>query len=113
VFPSLEENFPMVLLEAMTAGCAIVTTSAPGCAELVGEAGVLVPPGDVDTLRREVLALARDPARVEMLGTRARARARQFDATRVAGCYVDLFERVVRETARPSPGGSAAMSRVA
>ena len=102
VFPSLEENFPMVLLEAMSAGCAIVTTSAAGCAELVGEAAVLVPPGDVERLRREVLALTQDPARAAALGARARARARQFDANRVAGRYLELFRRVAGRGAPPS-----------
>lgn len=33
----------MVLLEAMDAGCAIVTTNAEGCAEVVGDAGLVVP----------------------------------------------------------------------
>ena len=45
VFPSIQENFPMVLLEAMDAGCAIVTTNAEGCAEVVGDAGLVVPTG--------------------------------------------------------------------
>src|SRR5690606_9915093 len=38
VFPSIRENFPMVLLEAMDAGCAVITTDAEGCAEVVGDA---------------------------------------------------------------------------
>jgi len=40
VFPSIQENFPVVLLEAMAAGCAVVTTNGNGCAEVVGEAGL-------------------------------------------------------------------------
>ncbi|MGB9521172.1 MAG: glycosyltransferase, partial [Anaerolineales bacterium] len=39
VFPSEEENFPMVLLEAMAAQMAIITTNNSGCAEVVGDAG--------------------------------------------------------------------------
>ena len=34
---STAENFPMVLLEAMAAGAAIVTTAGTGCAEVVGD----------------------------------------------------------------------------
>jgi len=38
VFPSHAENFPLVLLEAMAAGLAIVTTNQTGCREVVGDA---------------------------------------------------------------------------
>ena len=46
VFPSESENFPMVLLEAMAAGLAIITTKNTGCEEVVGDTGLLVAPGD-------------------------------------------------------------------
>ncbi len=36
VFPSESDNFPVVLLEAMDAGMAIITTRGTGCEEVVG-----------------------------------------------------------------------------
>ena len=39
VFPSEAENFPLVLLEAMRAGAAIITTKGTGCAEVVVQGG--------------------------------------------------------------------------
>ncbi|MCP4449827.1 MAG: glycosyltransferase family 4 protein, partial [Planctomycetes bacterium] len=47
VFPSEAENFPTVLLEAMSAGMAIISSTAGGCREVVGKAGIYVEPGDV------------------------------------------------------------------
>src|SRR5690606_17830487 len=44
VFPPLQENLPTVLLEAMEAGCAIITTRSDGCAEVTGDAGIAVSP---------------------------------------------------------------------
>ncbi|MES2637928.1 MAG: glycosyltransferase [Myxococcota bacterium] len=46
VHPSVEEGLGQVVLEAMGAGCRVVATSAGGLPEIVGNAGMLVPPGD-------------------------------------------------------------------
>jgi glycosyltransferase involved in cell wall biosynthesis len=50
VLPSLYESFGMPLLEAMSSGCPIVTASRYGPRELVGNAGVLVDPEQVDSI---------------------------------------------------------------
>lgn len=42
VLASEKENASIALLEAMSAGCAIITTNISGCPETVGEDGVLV-----------------------------------------------------------------------
>jgi glycosyltransferase involved in cell wall biosynthesis len=101
VFPSTLENFPMVLLEAMAHGCAIVTTSAPGCAEIVGDAAILVPPGDVGALREALARLTRDPALADRLARRAAERVHCFAADRIAGQFTDLFRDLLTARARP------------
>ena len=60
MFPSEAENFPTVLLEAMSAGMAVVTSTAGGCPEVVGDAGLLVAPGDVEGIRSVVTKLIED-----------------------------------------------------
>lgn len=75
VFPSLQENFPMVLLEAMDAGCAVVTTDAEGCAEVVGDAGLVVARGRPEGIRAALERLMADPALVADLSRRGQARA--------------------------------------
>jgi glycosyltransferase involved in cell wall biosynthesis len=74
VFTSEAENFPIVLLEAMIAGAAIITTSGTGCAEVVGDAALLVPPKDPEAIRAALDKLIADPALVTQLGTAARER---------------------------------------
>ena len=94
VFPSISENFPIVLLEAMSAGLAIVTTAGTGCAEVVGDAGVLVPPGDVGALRMALTRLLNDPGEVERLSQAARHRvAEHFSWPVVVQKYLDLYGR--------------------
>lgn len=74
VLPSENENFPVGLLEAMSAGAAIVTTKGTGCEEVVGDAAWLIAPRDVAGLRTALQTLMRDPACCRAYGERARER---------------------------------------
>jgi glycosyltransferase involved in cell wall biosynthesis len=75
VFTSEAENFPIVLLEAMTAGTAIVTTRGTGCEEVVADTGLLVPIRDADAIAAALIKLSESPELVERLGQAARQRA--------------------------------------
>lgn len=61
--------------EALTAGRALVATAVGGIPGLVGDAAVLVPPGDVDALDTAVCKLLDDPGFRADLAVRARAQA--------------------------------------
>jgi mannosyltransferase len=75
-FTSRNEGFGLTLIEAMSAGCALVASRA-GAAEVViedGVAGVLTSSGDVDALVAALEPLVRDPGSASAMGERARAR---------------------------------------
>ncbi|MFA6363347.1 glycosyltransferase family 4 protein [Methanoregula sp.] len=96
VLPSSSENFPMVLMEAMAAGCAIVTSDATGCAEVVGDTALLVRQKDSKGIQEALLTLLHDRDLQRDLAMRARVRVeREFGWSRVAGKYVHLYERVL------------------
>jgi glycosyltransferase involved in cell wall biosynthesis len=84
------EGFPLVLLEALALGRPIVAAAClAGPAELLGEgAGVLVPPGDTESLASAILKLASDRAWRLDLSRRAAERA---------GAY--LWSSVIERTA--------------
>lgn len=93
VFPSHAENFPLVLLEAMAAGLAIVTTNQTGCREVVGEAALCVPPGDERAIRKALEKLSVDEELRLRLGSSARDRLEQhFSWPAVAQQYVTVFD---------------------
>jgi glycosyltransferase involved in cell wall biosynthesis len=76
VVPSLGEGFGMVALEGMERGRAVIASSVGGLPEIVGDdAGILVPPGEVEALRSAIVELARDLPHAEELGTAGRKRA--------------------------------------
>lgn len=77
VLPSLHsEGLPLVLLEAMTAGRAIIATDTAGVRDAVveGHSGVLVPPDDSDALAAAVATLTNETGRRVELAAAARER---------------------------------------
>jgi glycosyltransferase involved in cell wall biosynthesis len=98
VLPSASENFPVVLLEAMSAGCAVITSNTTGCAEVVGDTALLVPPKDSEAIKEQLLTLINDANLHNDLGARARERVeREFTWHSVTRKYLDLYEMVLRE----------------
>ncbi len=93
-FTSRNEGFGLTLIEAMSAGAALVASRA-GAAELVvedGVTGVLTPPGDVDALVAALEPLLRDPASCTAMGTRARARVlEKFSLDAEAGRIAEVY----------------------
>ena len=72
-FPSRTEGLPNAVLEAMAARCAIVTTDAPGCRDLIQheQSGLLVPHGDAKFLAAAVLRLLGDRQLADRLAAKA------------------------------------------
>jgi len=98
-----QDGLPVVLLEGMAAGCAIVASRLPGLDIAVrdGNAGVLVPPGDAAALAAELRRLLDDPDRRERLGAAARARADQFSVA-AAGVRYRALLHTLAGLARPA-----------
>ena len=89
------EACPNALLEYMALGKAIVASEVGGIPDLVAasdsSAGVLVRPGDVDQLTREIDALLEHPDQRQTLSTNALRRSRDFTITRVAHQYLGAW----------------------
>ena len=88
VFPSRYEGFGLPPLEAMAAGCPVVSSRGGALEEVLGDAALIVDPDDSAGWARAIGRLLRDAA----------TRSRQIDAgrTRVAGL---TWERTARATA--------------
>lgn len=94
VLPSSWEGNPLVVMEAMAAGVAVVATAVGCVPELVtAETGWLVPPGEARALADALAAVVadRDAAARRGLAGLARATAR-FDAPVMARAYLALYQ---------------------
>jgi glycosyltransferase involved in cell wall biosynthesis len=91
VVPSLWDNSPNTVYEAMAAGRAVVASRVGGIPELVadGETGLLVEPGDADQLAAAVTRLLRDAGLRQAMGRAGRSRIQCL-----AGLEKNVSERV-------------------
>lgn len=98
VLPSRTEGLPNALLEAMVAGCPIVTTDVPGCRDLIEneKTGLRVPFGDATGLARAMLRLLNDRDFATRLGAAAQDSAeRTWHIDRTMDGYADLYEKMM------------------
>jgi glycosyltransferase involved in cell wall biosynthesis len=97
VLPSLSEGLPVVLLEAMACGRAIVATRVGGIPEVLedGRTGVLVAAGDPDALADALADLLDRPEFATALGRTAAERAAEYDPERVGAMVDDLYRALV------------------
>lgn len=94
VLSSTWEGLPMVILEAMAAGCAIVSTAVGGVPTAVsdGANGLLVPPRDPEALAAGIHRVASDPAlRQRFAAAGQRIFAARFGADAMARQYEALY----------------------
>ena len=82
LFPSRYEGFGIPLVEAMHYGVPIVASDAACIPEIVGDAGVLLPPDDVDVWARAIEELVVDPPRAGSLAAKSRGGADRYSWAR-------------------------------
>ena len=63
VVPSVYEGFGLPAAEAMCCGTPVISTTAGALPEIVGDAGILVPPADTGALVKAIADLLDDPDR--------------------------------------------------
>jgi glycosyltransferase involved in cell wall biosynthesis len=97
VFPSRLEGFPRVLIEAMAAGMAVVTTDAPGCMEVVqdGVTALVSDPDDVEGMASHIQTLIEDESLRKRLVANGLRHAKQFDWDTIIDSYERLYESVL------------------
>ncbi len=94
VFPSLYEGFGMPLLEGMEAGVPVIGVQAGATPETVGDAGLLVSPGDAEGFADAMVAAAFDDEVRARLIPAGHAQAANFTWKRAAAATIELYHQV-------------------
>lgn len=93
-FPSLYESFGLVLVEAMACGLPIVSTKVSGCIDVVGDAGILVDPLNIQEMAEAVNRVLASESLQQTLSKKSLARATSFSWERCAQETMGLYKRL-------------------
>jgi glycosyltransferase involved in cell wall biosynthesis len=102
LLPSIFESCGLPVLEAMAAGCPVVTADRYGTKELAEGAAVLVNPESVDSIVAGIERVLDDSALRRSLVEAGRVRSSDFTWQRCARETLEVLERVYSESGRPA-----------
>ena len=95
VYPSYFEGFGLPPLEAMKCGTPVIAGNRTSLPEVVGDAGILVDPFDVNAIAAAIERLVDDPDLRQQLSVKGVARSRLFDWNETARRTLNIYEQVV------------------
>jgi len=95
VYPSLYEGFGLPPLEAMACGTPVVAANTSSLPEVVGEAGLIVDPLDVEGLAEAMRRALDDEALRQEMREQGLERAKGFSWTKTAQETVQVYRRAM------------------
>ena len=96
VVPSVYEGFGLPVGEAMACAVPVISTTGGALPEVVGDAGILVPPADSPALARSIRELLANPTRAKDLGQAGFKRVQEhFTWEKAAEKTADAYREVI------------------
>ena len=98
VVPSVYEGFGFPAGEAMACATPVISTTAGALPEVIGNAGILVPPADSDALCRALIGILDNPDRAHSLGHAGLKRIYNlFSWEKAARKTVETYKEAIRD----------------
>lgn len=97
VYPSLYEGFGLPALEAMACGTPVIAANRSALPEVVGRAGRLVDPFDVEAIAAAIDQILLDPPLHQSLAQAGLAQAARFSWINMAGELVQIYQKLLTE----------------
>jgi glycosyltransferase involved in cell wall biosynthesis len=95
VFPSIYEGFGFPPLEAMACGTPVITSNASSLPEVVGGAGIMLDPNDVDGFAKAMYNVLTDEGLRQEMIKRGLERVKKFSWDKAARETLEVYKEVV------------------
>lgn len=96
IYPSAYEGFGYPPLEALACGVPVVASDTSSLPEVVGNAGVLLPPQDVEGMAGALIQILIDDAFHEALAQQALIQSRRFSWQLTAQATLDAYKEILQ-----------------
>jgi glycosyltransferase involved in cell wall biosynthesis len=94
VFPSVYEEFGIPVVEAISTGCPVISSSTGAIPDLLGDAALLCDPFDTEQLTKNILSVTQDDQVREALIRKGFDRSQQFSWNLAASATLAIFDEV-------------------
>lgn len=113
LYPSFWEGFGLPVLEALSQGAAVVTSTSSSIPEVVGDAGIMVDPADIQGLAAAIVAVETDTGRRDGLKALSAAQVAKFSWGRSARKLREMYDTVMALPRYRNSGRAVAHAAVA
>ena len=97
VYPSIYEGFGLPPLEAMACGKPVITSNTSSLPEVLGKAGIMVNPLNVEEIKEAMVKLWNSAKLREDKGIKSLERAKMFSWQKTAQATLKIYEEVFNE----------------
>ena len=94
VYPSLYEGFGLPPLEAMACGTPVISSKVSSLPEVIGDAGILINPNDVEELSNAILRVLINNELRAQLSEKGLKQASKFSWKRTTSKIVEVYNKV-------------------
>ncbi|MCK5116095.1 MAG: glycosyltransferase [Candidatus Aegiribacteria sp.] len=99
ILPSYVEVFPVVILEAMAFGCAVISTEVGEIASIIIDpASCLVKPGEIFAIKEAISALIANPSKCFEFGAQNYLHVKKYELDTVASSFVRQLLNIIGNT---------------
>ena len=97
VLPSRIESFGLTIVEAMASGIPVISTKVGAVPEIIkdGDAGILVPPNDIDALKKAIYFALKNGIRMREKANIARENVKIFSWDLSAKKHIEIYKSVL------------------